>query len=421
MGYDHGMVGAYLSHFQNFSRNVKIFLIGNAINGMGMSIHGLLFSLYLKELGYGETIIGNLISTASLGISIMAIPASLIIDRFHVKHLVISGMAFCSLFYFIQIFHTDVSSLFIFGLVAAMFQALFSISVSPFYLRNSTPKVRVHLFTLNSSLNMAAHLLGYAIGGYLPAIMRWFNNDLSRIESMRYAIVGSLVIVTLSNLIFMKIQRVPIPKQKKRVFEGLREKDWVILGKLISPKLCLALGSGLTVPFINIYLSDRFDFSTKMIGVSYALLQLFIFIGIFVTPSLVKKTTNLRFIMGTAFLAIPFMVGMGMTGNVTLVLSCFFMRGMLMNMSSPITSMFEMEKVREKECVFASAVIVFFYHLVYSGGTRLGGYLIETYSFGPTFFMSGAAYALAIVLYRKFFKAEETLVVHAEAETLKAA
>lgn len=404
------MVRAYLTHFQQFSSNVKLFLIGNAINGMGMSIHGLLFNLYLKELGYGETIIGNLISTASLGISVMAIPAALIIDRFHVKHLVITGMAFCSIFYFIQIFHTDVPSLFIFGLVAAMFQALFSISVSPFYLRNSTPAVRVHLFSMNSSLNMAAHLLGYAIGGYLPAIMKWFNNDLTTIESMRASIIGSLVIVTLSNLIFMKIQRVPIPKQKKRVFEGLREKDWMMLGKLISPKLCLALGSGLTVPFINIYLAERFNFSTKMIGVSYAILQSFIFIGIFVTPVLVKKTTNLKFIVGTAFLAIPFMVGMGLSGNVTLVLSCFFMRGMLMNMSSPITSMFEMEKVREKECVFASAIIVFFYHLVYSGSTRLGGYLIETYSFGPTFFMSGAAYALAIILYKKFFPSEEAAI-----------
>ena len=404
------MVRAYLSHFRQFSFNVKLFLIGNAVNGMGMSIHGLLFNLYLKELGYGETIIGNLISTSSLGISLMAIPAALIIERFHVKHLVITGMAFCSLFYFVQIFHTDVSPLFVFGLVGAMFQALFSISVSPFYLRNSTPEMRVHLFSLNSSLNMGAHLLGYAVGGYLPALMRWLNPSFSTIESMRAAIISSLVIVSLSNLIFMRIQRVPIPRMKKRVFEGLREKDWVILGKLISPKLCLALGSGLVVPFINLYLRERFQFSTKMIGVSYAALQSFIFLGIFITPSIVKKTNNLRFITGTAFLAIPFMVGMGLTGNVTFVLSCFFMRGMLMNMSSPITSMFEMEKVREKECVFASAIIVFFYHLVYSGSTRLGGYLIETYSFGPTFFVSGAAYALAIVLYRKFFQAEEAAV-----------
>lgn len=144
-----------------------------------------------------------------------------------------------------------------------------------------------------------------------------------------------------------------------------------------------------------------------MIGISYALLQFFIFAGIFITPALIKKTTQLRFIMLTSLLSIPFMVAMGLTGNIGLVLSCFFMRGMLMNMSSPITSMFEMEHVREKECVFASAVILFFYHLVYTSSTRLGGYLIEAYSFGPTFYVAGGFYALAIILYYSFFKKED--------------
>jgi len=66
-----------------------------------------------------------------------------------------------------------------------------------------------------------------------------------------------------------------------------------------------------------------------------------------------------------------------------------------------------MEHVREKECVFASATILFFYHLVYTTSTRLGGYLIESYSFSPTFYVAGSFYALAIILYYKFFKKED--------------
>ncbi len=64
---------------------------------MGLSIYGLLFNLYLKELGYGETTIGSLISTSSLGIALMAIPAALIIERFHVKQLVVTGMLLSSI------------------------------------------------------------------------------------------------------------------------------------------------------------------------------------------------------------------------------------------------------------------------------------------------------------------------------------
>jgi predicted MFS family arabinose efflux permease len=220
---------------------------------------------------------------------------------------------------------------------------------------------------------------------------------------------------------FLKIRRVPIPKTKKKLFEGLKEKEWNILAKLILPKLCFAFGGGLVVPFMNLYLKEKFELSTERIGISYALLQFFIFAGIFITPSLIQRTTKLRFIILTSLLSIPFMVAMGLTGNVSLVLSCFFMRGMLMNMSGPITSIFEMEHVREKECVFASAIILFFYHLVYTTSTRLGGHLIESYSFGPTFYLAGAFYAMAIVLYYFFFKQEDHKLATQDVIAAKAA
>jgi MFS family permease len=415
------MVRAYRTHFLQLSKNVKLFLIGNAIQGMGLSIYGLLFNLYLKEIGFGESVIGGLISTTSLGISLMAIPAALIIEKFHVKHLAMTALALSSGFYMLQVTNIDQGSLFGFGLLASMFQALFNISVSPFYLRNSTPDQRVHLFTMNSSLNMFAHLIGYLIGGYLPDVVALFAPSSTKLELYRSSIMVALGIVFAANLMFVQIKRVPIPKVKKRLFEGLREKEWNILARLILPKLCFAFGGGLIVPFMNLYMKEKFSLSTEMIGVAYALLQFFIFTGIFLTPALISKTTPLRFIVLTGLFSIPFMIAMGLTGNITLVLSCFFLRGMLMNMSSPITSIFEMEHVREKECVFASATILFFYHLVYTTSTRLGGYLIEAYSFGPTFYVAGCFYALAIILYYKFFKKEDQVKVEEKVQELKAA
>jgi predicted MFS family arabinose efflux permease len=401
------MVRAYRAHFCQLSTNVKIFLIGNAIQGMGLSIYSLLFNLYLKKLGLGESAIGGLISTTSLGISLMAIPAALIVEKLHVKHLVMTGLFLSSLFYTFQILSVDEGSLFAFGLLASMFQALFNISISPFYLRNSSPEQRVHLFSMNSSLNMAAHLVGYLIGGYLPDLIHSFASELSSLEIYRASIMAAMGIVFSSNLMFLRIKRVPIPKIRKTIFEGLKEREWNILIKLILPKLCFAFGGGLVVPFMNLYLKEKFGLSTEKIGISYAILQFFIFAGIFVTPAIIRKTTQLRFIIYTALCSIPFMMAMGLTGNISMVLSCFFMRGMLMNMSSPITSIFEMEHVKEKECVFASAVILFFYHLVYTTSTRLGGFMIENYSFGPTFYLAATFYALAIILYYGFFKDED--------------
>lgn len=415
------MVRAYRSHFRKLSPNVRLFLIGNAFQGVGLSIYGLLFNLYLKELGFGESTIGSLISTTSLGISLMALPAAFFIEKFYVKHLVITGILFSSFFYGMQMLVSGETALYGFGLAASMFQALFNISVSPFYLRNSSPEVRVYLFSLNSALNIAAHLVGYLVGGYLPSFMRAIDPTMDNLSHFRSSLLIAVAIIFFSNLIFLNIKRVSLPKIKRSLLQDLKEKDWGILGKLILPKLCFAFGGGLIVPFMNIYLKDRFDLSTKMIGISYALLQLFIFMGLFMTPILVKRTTHLRFILLTATLSIPFMLTMGLTGNIVLVVSSFFLRGMLMNMSGPITSMFEMEHVREQECVFASATILFFYHMVYTSSTRLGGMLIEKYSFGPTFFIAAIFYALAIFLYHHFFKKEDSVILRNEETFIEAA
>ena len=405
------MVQSYFTNFQKLSGNVKLFILGTAIQGVGLSIYSLLFNLYLKELGFGETAIGGLISTTSLGISLIAIPAALIIEKFHVKSLVVVGMLFSSLFYFIQIMHVSESSLFTFGLLASMFQALFNISISPFYLRNSTPEVRIHLFSLNTSLNMFAHLVGYLLGGYLPEVLRWFLPEFHRVEIYRAALFCAIGVVFISNLAFMQIKKVPIPKVNKRIFEGLLEKQWRVMIKLIMPRLCLAFGGGMIVPFMNLYLKGTFNLSVKSLGVAYALLQICIFIGVFMTPALVKKTSQLKFMVITAGLSVPFMFSMGIFSSLGFVLMCFFLRGTLMSMSSSITSVFEMEHVKEKECVFASAMILFSYHTVYTMSTRLGGILIENYSFPPTFFLAGSFYILAVFFYHRFFKHEDIKVV----------
>lgn len=377
---------------------------------MGVAIYGLLFNLYLKHMGMGEAVIGKLISTTSLGIALTAIPAAFIIERFHVKHLVICAMTLSSLLYGAQVLSDSVEVLFSLGLLASMFMAIFNISIAPFYLRNSTPQQRMHLFTMNSCLGILAQFLGYLIGGFIPDMMKLITSSSDEVWVFKLSLMLSIAIIFIPNLLFIRISKVPIPRVKINAIKSLKEKDWKVITKLTLPKLCFAFGAGLVIPFMNIYLKEKFSLSTTEIGLTFALLQFFIFVGIFVTPWFMKRTSQLRFILLTSLISIPFMVSMGVVGNLGIVLSCFFARGMLMNMSSPITSMFEMERVKEKECVFASAMILFSYHLVYTCSTRLGGFLIEKFSFGPTFYLSGLSYIVAVVLYYKFFKEEEKVV-----------
>lgn len=407
----------YLNTFQTFSSNVKLFLLGNAISNMGVAVYGLLFNLYLKHLGYGETMIGKLISNTSFGIALTAIPAAFLIERFHVKHLLVFAMTFSSLFYGMQVLSESHEYLFGLGLLASMCMALFNISIAPFYLRNSKPEERMYLFTMNSCLGIFAQFTGYLLGGFLPSLVKHILVLDNVLDIYKTSLLISVFMIFAPTILFFRIAKVPVPKVKRELFKSFTDRDWKVISKLTLPKLCLAFGAGLVIPFMNIYLKEKFVLTAEEIGLVFACLQFFIFVGIFVTPWFMKRTTQLRFILLTSIISIPFMVSMGVLGNLGMVLSCFFARGMLMNMSSPITSMFEMERVKEKECVFASAMILFSYHLVYTYSTRLGGYLIEKYSFGPTFYLSGLSYIASALLYYKFFRKEEKQVTTEIQET----
>lgn len=404
------MVRFYHQEYQSLSRNIKLFLWGHAFHGFGYSIYSLLFNLFLREKGVEESVIGQLASMTSLGTVMIAFPAAFFIERFYVKPLLNVGLFVMACCYLMQIQCDSLTLFSLFGLLGSMGLALFNISVSPFIFRNSDPSKRIMLYTINSTVVMASHFFGFIIGGKLPSLIENYL-QVAKVDSFKYAMTVGLSFILLSILIFSKLIKRKIPYVKKSIFQDIKQKNWNMIAKLVAPKVALALGAGMIIPFMNIYLRERLNLKTEEIGESYAILQLFILIGIILTPKFVKRMSSLSFMISTFLLAIPFMITMAFSSNLAIVLSSFFMRGMLMNMSSPITSLFEMERMREQECLFASAILVFSYNLAWTISTQLGGLMIEKFSFQSTFILAAVFYGISIICYFKFFHHEKKTVV----------
>lgn len=398
------MVRNYRQHFQDLPHNLKLFLWGHALMALGNSVHGLLFNLFLRESGLKEGVMGSLASTASLGTALMAFPAAFVLERFAAKPLLLLGLCVSAVCYISQVMSQTIELYTLFGLLGAMGLAIFNISVAPFIFRHTRPEQRVYAFTMNSAFVMGSQLVGFLIGGYLPKLLSMNFPGLSALESYRYAMAVSLAITLLSIWPYSQILRAPVPKLKRPSLSGIREKDWRTLGKLIAPKTAIALGAGMVIPFMNVYLSKRFELDSVAIGTAFGALQLCMFIGIFVSPVAIKRMDRLGFMMLTALLSVPFMLTMAFASSVALVLGSFFMRGMLMNMSGPATSLFEMEKVREAECLFASSMLIFCYNLGWTLSTQVGGWVIESYGFRWSFIAAAALYLTAVGFYWFFFK-----------------
>lgn len=394
----------YFENLKNISKNAKLFLIGGIFNGIGMSVFQLLFNLYLKDGGKTETQIGFILSAGSLGATLVAIPAAILIERLHIKHLLLVTTVLASMAYMMQVYFTDISVVMFFSFLASMFITVYRISSAPFFMRNSTPKERIYLFSTSAALMMGSSLIGFLIGGFLPNLIRASHHTMTLLDSYRYSLFISICASLISLIPFFMIHDDIKLKEKKNIFSQLLKYDWPLMGKLIIPKLFVGMGAGLIIPFMNLYFKNVFQKDAGSIGSYFSMLQVFMFIAMMSAPLLAKRLGMLRSIVITELISIPFMLVLALTSNLTLAVVAFIFRGTLMNMNVPISSNFEMELVKKDQQAFTNALSMLAWNGAWTISAHFGGAIIEKHSFQYSFYVTIALYLCSALSYYFFFR-----------------
>ncbi|HPY95910.1 MAG TPA: MFS transporter [Candidatus Cloacimonadota bacterium] len=394
----------YLVHLRLFSKNAKLFLFGGIFNGIGLSVFSLLFNLYLKEHGFTESQIGQILSWGSLGSALVAIPAAMLLERVHVKKILIYSTVLACLAYFFSIFSKTLSLIFIFMFFANSFITVYRVSIAPFFMRNSTKSERIYLFSVSSALSMLSQLFGFIIGGYLPKLVLFTkltdNLSLAYEIALYISIVGTMV----SIFPFLFIKQAEIPKNPTNMFAKIKGYNWPIISRLMIPKVLVGFGAGLVIPFMNLYFKNEYNLESETIGFFFSVMQVFLFIGMMSAPYITKKFGMMQSIVLTELLSIPFMFILAMSRYLPLAVIAFIMRGTLMNMNLPISSNFEMELVKPNEQSFTNAISTLGWQGAWTVSAWAGGQIIEKYSFEFSFYVTILAYFLSAVTYYIFFK-----------------
>lgn len=398
------MLREYLEKIKMISPNARYFLVGGLFNGLGMSVFSLLFNLYLKDFGYSETVIGHILSAGALGAAVVAVPAAMIIERFHLKHVLILGTLLSSISYGLQVFFQDIQFILFFSFTATMFITVYRVSVAPFFMRNSTPTERIHLFSLSYAIMMLSQLLGFFFGGFLPKLTMGLGLAGSLTEAYRLSLYTSIVLTMISVIPFLSIEQRPVPRIKSRFAERIRRYNWGIILRLMIPKIFVGMGAGLVIPFMNLYFKIVFKLQAETIGIYFSILQVFMFFGMLAAPFLTRRFGMIKSIVLTELLSVPFMLTLALTHNLPLAVMAFILRGTLMNMNIPISSNFEMELVREADQPFTNAISMLAWNGAWTVSAHWGGRIIEEYSFSFSFYITIALYVISALTYYFFFK-----------------
>lgn len=68
-----------------YSRNIRLFLWFNFLWNTGLGIFTLDYNLYIKALGYSQTMVGDIVAMTTLAAALILVPAGLMNDRFGPK------------------------------------------------------------------------------------------------------------------------------------------------------------------------------------------------------------------------------------------------------------------------------------------------------------------------------------------------
>ena len=101
------------------------------------------------------------------------------------------------------------------------------------------------------------------------------------------------------------------------------KRDNKLIGQFIVTQLLIGLGSGLVVPYLNLYFTNRFAVSLSGMSILIALGQIMTIVSMLIGPTLAAKVGSVRAVVIFQVLSLPFLLFTGFT-NLLFIASVSF-------------------------------------------------------------------------------------------------
>jgi MFS family permease len=384
------------------SPNTRRFLFGTFLMGIGSGAASVHLNLYFQSIGLGEAAIGRILSSNSVGVVLVSLPAAIFIDRLRAERIfLIAALGFGAAF-MLQLWVASPLLLMAASFLAGAFFTVHWVAAAPFFMRNADPEHRTELFGLSSAFETLATVLSASVAGILA---QWIAvRALSDAAGLRWALFAAAIASCAAAIPFAKIRSRPFAQTSKNFRQYVYSRDMRLIFKLSFPAFLVGCGAGLTIPFLNLYFRTRFNQTPGQIGLYFSISMLITMTGFLAGPMLARRFTHVRAIVATILLSIPFFFVLAFADRLWIAVLAFWIRGALMNMNQPIANSFAMEAVDEDQQVTTNSVRTFAWNLSMMVSTPLGGWLIERQGYEANMFVTIGFYLVAASLFWGFFR-----------------
>lgn len=386
-----------------------------------------LYNLYIQGLGYNDTMNGQIVSIQSLATAIMFVPIGLGGDRFSRKRLLIAGALFSGIFLIGRSFDYSASGLIWFAVFSGLFAGVFQVLAIPFLAENVKKSQRLKMFSYYSSLVLASQVLGSLGGGVFADLLHTLG--IAKVTGLQTVLFigGAATLAAFIPMLFVSDDKTPaqtvttgaVPAAISSEDKNLstteqpgklqdKKKDSRLIGQFVITQLLIGFGSGLVVPYLNLYFTNRFSVSLSAMSLLISLGQIMTIVSMLIGPTLAAKVGSVRAVVIFQVFSLPFLLLTGFTNVLFIASVSFLFRQALMNAANPIQSAILVDRVSDKRRGIANSLMQTAFMIGWATMGPVQSYLVTTYGtywgYAITFSITGGLYVISSLMYYIMFK-----------------
>ena len=381
---------------ENLQRDVLVLMASRGIRAFAFSYLGVVFAIYLSQLGYSTVTIGLVISTASASGAVLTVLWGFLSDRFGRKKILMLLAALTMVSNLIYVFFSHlvfILSAVIIANVGAGGSGGGGQGGGPFnpveqalLAEKCTPENRNRIFSTNAFVGSLMGSLGALVSGlpqYLQESWGWQS-----VPSYKPLFALTMLFSVILIFAYSTINEQHIPRKREKTNPKRTARSGFVT-KIALLGMVDNLGAGLVGPLISYWFFRRFGVELKSLGFMFFLSYFFAALSFLAAPVLARHmgvVKTMAFSHGLAsmiYLFLPLAPSFSIAAAMTVV------RSFLAYMDNPLRSSFIMGIVRPEDRGSAAGITTLSRHVPVAVSPTISAYLMQSFSLNVPIFIGG--------------------------------
>jgi len=253
------------------------------------------------------------------------------------------------------------------------------------------------------SLSFATNSFGMIFSGLLIFL---FDNLTSINNGQVLIIISCIGFFGLRYLISLNTDNLS-KESSKSISVFSNNLDWLLIIKAIIPTLIIAIGAGLTIPFINLFFFHNFLIEASEFALIGSCTSILVATSSLFVPKVKSRFGYKKGITVSQMIAVVALIILATTEffkdywfAFPLALSCYLLRAPLMNLAAPMTSQLTMNYVGKNNQEMLSAIMAAIWSGSWYFSSQIFRFLIDLgFPYSYIFYITAAFYSLGILCY----------------------